>query len=251
MNLRLLAIAVLVLGAPQDPPSPSPGTPGSLAGFGGQDTASVSGTVTFKGGKPPRPRKLELGGDAKCAALHDEPLFSEDANIDKDGRVQWCFVYVKKGLEGRAYDAPKEAKPLDQKGCRFVPHVLGLMAGQDLKIRNGDDLMHNVHAVPFTNAEFNFSQPKRGSETVKSFASPEVPIKVKCDVHSWMSAWVCVVAHPFYAVTGADGAFGLKDLSPGKYTVAVWHESFGERTQEVEVKAGDAKTADFVFDKTK
>jgi hypothetical protein len=236
--MRILSVAVilasLALGA-QSAPSPR------------QDAASVTGTVKFKG-EPPRPQKLKL--DATCAAMHDQQQFSEDAGVDKDGGVQWCFVHVTKGLEGRTYDVPKEAKTLDQKGCRYVPHVLGIMAGQGLKIRNGDDLLHNVHAVPFTNDEFNFGQ-QGGRETVKSFASPEVPVKVKCDLHAWMWAWVCVVADPFYAVTGADGTFEIKGLPPGKYTFAVWHEAFGSRTQEIELKAGEAKAADFVFEKTK
>ncbi|MBI2933824.1 MAG: carboxypeptidase regulatory-like domain-containing protein [Planctomycetes bacterium] len=218
------------------------------AGDPGDDAATVTGTVTFKGDAPKR-KKIKMEADPQCLALHDKPQLSEEAVVDKEGRVQWCFVYVKGGLEGKTFETPKEPVVLQQKGCRYDPHVLGIMVGQDLTIHNGDPLMHNVHAIAKRNGEFNFGQPKQGMETSRKFDNPEVMVKFKCDVHPWMSAWLGVLTHPYYAVTGADGKYEIKGLPPGKYTLEVWHETFGTKSEEFEVKAGETKTADFVYEK--
>jgi plastocyanin len=154
-------------------------------------------------------------------------------------------VWVKAGLEGKQLPAPSAPATLDQKGCRYEPHVVGVMVGQELLIRNSDDLLHNIHALPFENKEFNFGQPSKGMEEKKTFAKQEVMVKVKCDVHPWMSAWVGVVAHPCFAVTDATGKFEIKGVPPGKYTVEVWQEKYKSVTADVEVKAGAAATANF------
>lgn len=202
--------------------------------------ASISGTVKVKGEIKKR-KKIKMDADPKCAALHADAPMMDDIVVDAEGNVQWAFVYVKKGAEGKKpTDAPKPAI-IDQKGCRYEPHVLGIVVGQDLIIRNSDDLLHNIHALPFTNKEFNFGQPTKGLEEKKQFTAQEVMVKVKCDVHPWMSAWVGVVDHGFFAVTGADGKYAIPGgLSDGKYTVEVWHEGYKSVSSEVEVKGGAA-----------
>ena len=202
--------------------------------------ASISGTVKIKGDAKKR-KKVKMDADPKCAAMHADAPLMDDIVVDGNGNVQWAFVYVKKGAEGKKpTEAPKPAV-IDQKGCRYEPHVLGVVVGQELLIKNSDELLHNIHALPFSNKEFNFGQPTKGLEEKKTFTTQEVMVKVKCDVHPWMSAWVGVVDHAFFAVTGADGKYAIPGgLSDGKYTVEVWHEGYKSVTAEVEVKGGAA-----------
>jgi len=202
--------------------------------------ASISGQVKVKGDVKKR-KKIKMDADPKCAAMHAEPPLMEDIVVDGQGNVQWAFVYVKKGAEGKK---PTDATPqavINQVGCHYEPHVLGIVVGQDLLIKNSDDLLHNIHALPFSNKEFNFGQPSKGLEEKKSFTTQEVMVKVKCDVHPWMSAWIGVLDNGFFAVSGADGKYAIPGgLPDGKYTVEVWHEGYKSVTSEVEVKGGAA-----------
>lgn len=236
-TLAMMAAVAVALGAAGDRRA-SAGTAGATA----QDGLAVTGNVKIKGDIPKR-KKIRMDADPKCAALHAEPPLTEEVVADAQGNVQWAFVYVKKGLEGKKFEVPKTPAVLDQKGCQYHPHVLGIMVGQDLLVRNSDDLLHNVHALPFNNREFNFGQPQKGMEEKKQFTTPEVMVKVKCDIHPWMSAWVGVLEHPFHAVTGPDGNFKIEGLPAGKYTIEVWHEKYKAVSQEVEVKA--ATTVNF------
>src|SRR6185436_11268929 len=206
--------------------------------------ASISGQVKVKGDVKKR-KKIKMDADPKCAALHADAPMMDDIVVDADGNVQWAFVWVKKGAEGKKpADAPAPAV-INQTGCRYEPHVLGIVVGQDLVIKNSDDLLHNIHALPFTNKEFNFGQPTKGLEEKKQFTAQEIMVKVKCDVHPWMSAWIGVVDHGFFAVTGADGKYAIPGgLPDGKYTVEVWHEGYKSVVSEVDVKGG-AGTASF------
>jgi plastocyanin len=150
---------------------------------------------------------------------------------------------VKRGLEGWSFTPPAEAVALDQHHCVYLPHVIGVQVGQELRIRNSDGFMHNVHGFPKKNEDFNFSQ-SGGSDKVVTFRRAEVPLPLKCDVHGWMGAYACVVEHPFFAVTGPDGRFTLPKLPPGTYTVATWHEVYGQKEQSVTVTAGGSAAAD-------
>ena len=239
--------ATLVARAPQPPvlsSAPVPAVAPAPAPQAAADLAILKGTVKIKGEIPKR-KKIPTQADPKCAAMHaKEPLLTDDFVIDASGNVQWALVYVKEGLGEAKFAPPKEAVVIEQKGCRFEPHVFGIMAGQDVKFRNGDSLMHIVHVVPKNNKEFGFSQEKPGEERVKVFANKET-IRVFCDVHQWMNAWAVVLDHPLYAVTGPDGRFTLKGLPPGKYTFEVWHEKYKPVTQEIEIKAKETKTAAF------
>jgi hypothetical protein len=200
--------------------------------------ASISGQVKVKGDVKKR-KKIKMDADPKCAAMHAEPPLMEDIVVDGEGNVQWAFVYVKKGAEGKKPTDPQPPAVINQTGCHYEPHVLGIVVGQDLIIKNSDDLLHNIHALPFSNKEFNFGQPTKGLEEKKQFTTQEVMVKVKCDVHPWMSAWIGVLDHGFFAVTGPDGKYAIPGgLPDGKYTVEVWHEGYKSVSADVDVKGG-------------
>jgi plastocyanin len=200
--------------------------------------ASISGQVKVKGDVKKR-KKIKMDADPKCSAMHAEPPLMEDIVVDAEGNVQWAFVYVKKGAEGKKPTDALATAVINQTGCHYEPHVLGIVVGQDLIIKNSDDLLHNIHALPFSNKEFNFGQPTKGLEEKKQFTTQEVMVKVKCDVHPWMGAWIGVLDHGFFAVTGADGKYAIPGgLADGKYTVEVWHEGYKSVNAEVDVKGG-------------
>jgi plastocyanin len=213
------------------------------------DTASISGKVAFEG-TAPKPKKIKTDADPQCAAMHaDKPLTSEEVLVNDNGTLRNVFVYVKKGLEGKKFDKPSTPVVIDQRGCHYVPHVFGMMAGQMLLIKNSDDTLHNIHALPTVNEEFNKGQPSGSPDLKKTFTKPEVMVKFKCDVHPWMGAYVGVLEHPFYSTSGDDGTFSLKGLPAGEYEIVAWHEKYGEQTQKVKVGEGEAKTVDFKFAK--
>jgi plastocyanin len=210
------------------------------------DSASVTGKVMLEGAAP-KGKKIKMDADPVCAGMHPDTVRSPEVVANDNGTLRNVFVYVKSGLEGHTYDAPKEPVVLNQKGCLYEPHVFGMQAKQPLKIVNSDGTLHNIHAMPEKSKEFNVGQPNQGMETTRTFANPEVMVKFKCDVHPWMGAYVGVLDHPFYAVTGEDGSFTLKGLPAGKYVVEAWHEKLGSQTQTVEVADGASKTVSFTF----
>ena len=192
------------------------GTVGSLS------AADITGKITFKGTRPPE-KTIDMASDPKCGALHSKPITTRHYVVDKDGGLANVFVYLKTGLEGKTFPVPAEAGLLDQIGCEYTPYVSGLMVGQKLKIKNSDPTLHNVHMMSKNNKEFNFAQPLKDQVNEKTFSNPEVMVKFKCDVHNWMFAYAGVLPHPFYAVSGKDGTFKIKDVPPGKYTIEAYH----------------------------
>lgn len=209
-------------------------------------TSELKGVVQFSG-KAPKRRPVDMGADETCSQMHGKRPLDETVIVNPNGTLRNVFVWVKKGLEGWKFPVPAEVKVLDQRGCTYSPHVFGIMAGQDLKILNSDDTLHNIHAQPKLNSELNFGQPKKGMEEIRKFSNPEIMIKFKCDVHGWMGAYAGVTAHPYYAVTGEDGSFRLPMLPPGDYTIGAWHEKY--ETKPLTVKVGDkeAKYIAFTF----
>lgn len=211
-------------------------------------TATITGKVSFSG-KAPASKAIDMKADAKCAAIHgNKPVKPEDFVLNPNGTLRWCFVYVKDGPIPKA--APSKATVvLDQHGCTYAPRVFGVVTGQPIEIRNSDPLLHNVHTVSKANPTFNIAQPNKGMKRVHVFMKPETMVQFKCDVHPWMGAYVGVVPHGFFAVTGTDGKFAIKGLPAGTYTLEVWHEKLGKQTMQVTVKAGETKTADFAYKK--
>jgi hypothetical protein len=206
-------------------------------------SATVSGKVLFEGTAPPA-AQIRLSADPVCVSLHKDPLYSEELQVN-NGNLLNVFVYVKEGLEKYSFAPPREPATLAQQGCRFEPHVGGVMVNQDLRIVNNDPTLHNVRCVAENNPQFNIGQPIQGGETVKRLAHPEVMIRFRCDVHKWMSSYLGVLPHPYYSVTGKDGSFTLKNLPPGEYVIEAWHEKLGTQSQKVVV--GDKETKEISF----
>jgi len=207
--------------------------------------SSIVGTVTFQG-VPPAPARVDMGhNDPKCGVMHPEGATRRTILVH-DGGLANAFVWLKSGVSG---DHPiSTGRPvLDQLGCFFVPHVLGVRAGQAITIRNSDDTLHSIHARPVLNAEFHIGQPRKGMETSRTFDKPELMIPISCAVHPWMGAYVSVVDHPYFAVTGRDGTFEIPDVPPGDYEIQVVHEELRSQSRRITVGADQKAHADFVF----
>jgi plastocyanin len=205
----------------------------------------IVGKVLFEG-KAPRRIRIQMGADAVCMKEHKEPVFSQDVVVNKNGTLKNVLIYVKDGLGGKTYEPPKEKVVFAQKGCMYSPHVVGVQVGQEFEVINDDPTLHNVHSLSKLNPQFNIGQPKEGMKYITKFVKPEI-FMVKCEVHSWMHAYIGVFDHPFFAVTGDDGSFGLKNLPAGTYTIEAWHEKYGTQTAQVTVGASGKKTVDFKF----
>jgi hypothetical protein len=222
---------------------------GAVAQSGAQGptgTASVSGVIHFTGAAPSNP-KIDMSQESACSGKYTSPP-TDPQYVVADGKLGNVFVYVKSGLPaGATYQAPATDVEIDQNGCLYHPRVFGVMTNQKIRIKNSDNVLHNIKAVPATNRGFNISQPSAGMTSERTFTQPEVMVPLECNVHGWMHAWVGVLPHPFYSTSGADGAFSIKNLPPGTYTIEAWHEKLGTQSQTVTVGAGEAKTADFTF----
>ncbi len=205
----------------------------------------VTGKVNFSG-KAPSMARLRMDADRFCRSAHKAPVESEEVVVNKNGSLANVLVYVKEGLSGKKFSAPAKKAVFDQEGCIYHPHVLGVQVGQEVEIRNSDNTLHNVHTLSTTNPSFNAGQPIKGSKLTKKFEKEET-FRVKCDVHSWMSAYIGVFSHPYFDVTGTDGSFTLKGLPAGDYTVEAWHEKYGVQTMKVTVPASGKKEVDFKF----
>jgi plastocyanin len=203
--------------------------------------ATINGTVKFDG-TTPKVSKIDMSQDPGCKGTNE----AENVVVS-GGDLANVFVYVKDGLGNRTFDAPKDAVVLDQKGCQYHPHVLGVMAGQTVDIKNDDPTTHNIHPTPKDNREWNESQPPSSADIQKNFAREEIMLPVKCNQHPWMKMYINVVKNPFFAVTAKDGKYEIKGLPPGDYTIAFVHEKLGEQDQKVTVAAKDTKTVDQSF----
>ncbi|MBI4459129.1 MAG: carboxypeptidase regulatory-like domain-containing protein [Acidobacteria bacterium] len=206
---------------------------------------SIAGKVNFEG-QPPARVRIRMDATPACTEKNKEPVYADEVLVN-NGTLANVFVYVKDGLGNRTFPAPTQEVVLDQDGCVYHPHVFGLMIGQKLRIKNSDPTNHNIHPMPANNREWNVSQPPGGEEMIRDFPRAEVMIPVKCNVHPWMKAYVGVVPHPYFAVTGSDGSFELKGLPPGDYTIEAWHEKYGTVEQKVTVGPKESKTVDFAI----
>jgi plastocyanin len=210
-----------------------------------ETTGSVTGKVTFTG-TPPKVETIRMAADPACAAAGGA-MTTETAVVAADGSLANVFVYVKDAFDGYTFDVPTEPVILDQKGCRYIPHVFGVRVGQPVEFLNSDATAHNVHGLPSENTEFNRGEPVQGTRVRQTFTKAEVMIPIKCNLHGWMNAYAGVVTHPYFAVTGADGTFSIPSLPPGTYTVEAWHELYGTQSQKITIAAKGAQTATFTF----
>jgi plastocyanin len=211
--------------------------------------ANVTGTVTFAGNVPTL-RGLDMAAEPVCHKIHGgKPVANEMLVLGTGNTMGNIIVWVSKGIPaGKTYPAPKTPVVLDQKGCQYVPHVMGIMVGQPYRILNSDGILHNVHTLPKINPQFNRGQPATVKEVTTSFPKPEGMFQIKCDVHPWMSAYIGIFTHPFYSVTGRDGKFTISNLDPGTYEITAWHEKLGTQTAAVTVAAAnETKTQTFKF----
>ena len=230
-------------GGPEAPPA---ATPAAGAAVDPATAATITGRVIVEG-TVPRPEPLVMEGDPVCTTAAGAALTTEYFVAGPENGLENVFVSVKSGLGTRTFPAPAAPVVLDQRGCHYTPHVLGVQVGQPLEILNSDDTLHNVHAAPKVNEEFNIGQPMKGMKTTRTFTAREVAILFKCDVHGWMNAYVGVVEHPFFAVTAGGGRFSLKTLPPGTYEIEAWHEKLGTQTQTVTVGEKETKDIRFTF----
>jgi len=208
---------------------------------------TITATVKFDGAVP-TPRMMRLDGDPKCVTENGgAERADESLVVGQNQALQNAFVYVKDGLGAFGFPVPTEAVVLDQDKCRYTPRVLGVRVGQPLSIRNSDPLLHNVRANGTVNQGFNMSTPLEGVSFERTFATKEVMVPFKCDVHAWMSAFVGVLDHPYFGTTTPEGKVVLANLPPGTYTIEAWHETLGARTEQVTIGAKETKDVAFTF----
>jgi plastocyanin len=230
--------------------SATPSSPAATPAGQKVDTAnagSVTGTVALDG-TAPKNEAIKMNADPVCLREVKGTQFQETYMVGSDGKsLANVFVYVKDGLGNYVFDTPTEPAHIDQKECRYHPHVFGMRVGQPLEILNSDPTLHNIHAMPKNNQEFNNGQPIQGMKMTHTFTAKEVMVPFKCDVHGWMNAYVGVLDHPYFAVTKDDGKFELKDVPAGTYTIEAWHEKLGTQTQSVTIAAKESKPVNFTF----
>ena len=237
----------------------------ACGGGGGQETSSIpaaapgavkvdpatagdiKGTVTLEG-TAPKNDIIKMNADPVCLKQTKGEQTQETYLVGGDGKsLANVFVYIKDGLGNYIYDPPTGPATIDQQGCRYHPHVFGMRVGQVLEIVNSDPTLHNIHALPKGNTEFNTGQPIQGMKTEHKFTAKEVMVPFKCDVHGWMNAYVGVLDHPYFAVSDADGKFDLKGVPPGTYTIEAWHEKLGTSTKSVTLAEKGTQEISFTF----
>ena len=246
-SLRALGItlgATILLGLQ------SPGLAVADNHVGGVEQAggTIKGVVNFDG-KQAKRKPVRMSADKFCDSAHKgEPARDEKYVFGDDNTLQNVFVWVSKGLEGQSF-SPEGKAVLDQVGCVYVPHVSGVMVDQELDIINSDNTLHNVKVNSQNNGAFNEGMPVKGMVITKKLSKPEVGLQFKCDVHPWMGAYLHVVEHPFFAVSGPDGSFEIRGLPPGEYEVSVWHEfdRFGPDQETAKVTVEGDETTEIAF----
>jgi plastocyanin len=208
------------------------------------NAATVAGVVKFEGAAPKMPA-LQMAADPYCASQHQAPEPDEEVVVGPAGELANVIVYVK---NGPATPVPAQPAVLDQLGCKYVPHVTAVQAGQQIQIKNSDSTLHNVHAMPAVNSQFNEGQPVQGMVSTKKFDKVETtPFRIKCDVHGWMKSYMAVLPNSYHSVSQGNGSFSIGNLPPGNYTVVAWHEKYGAQEQQVTVAAKEQKQVTFTF----
>jgi plastocyanin len=246
----LFAVVLLATGCGKSsPPAKSAELPKAVQYFHVDPATAgvIHGTVLYRGPKPTR-KLIDMESDAGCQKAHaGNPAYDEPVMVGKHGGLENAFVYIKSGLEGKKFEPSTQPVVLDQHGCMFVPRVSGVQAGGSLDLRNSDSVSHNIHLMPENNYEWNQQQSPNAPDVRHKLVRPEIMIPIKCNVHSWMHAYIGVVDNPYFAVTGADGSFEWKNVPPGDYTIGVWHEKLGEQTAQAHVAPSGSAAVDFTY----
>jgi hypothetical protein len=207
---------------------------------------TVTGTIRYKG-KRPAPKMIDMSEEPACVEAHHGKAYDESLVVGKSGALANAFIYVKSGLEGKTFAIPPTPVTIDQSGCWFRPRVMGIQAGQILQVINSDPVTHNIHPMAEVNREWNHSQGAGDPPIARRFLKAEIMIRVKCNIHSWMHAFIGVLDHPYFAVSKDDGSFAIKNLPPGAYTIAVWQEKLGTQEQQITVPPAGTAEANFTF----
>jgi plastocyanin len=228
-------------GGSSEPPAPPAATTNPVDPA---KAGSVTGAIVLEG-TPPAAQAIRMDSDPYC--VQQGQKVTQTYVTGTGGTLQNVFVYVKDGLGNLQFPVPAAAVVLDQKECMYAPHVLGMQVGQTLEILSSDNTLHNVHAMPMQNREFNKAHQMAGLKHTHVFSATEVMVPFKCDVHRWMNAYIGVLDHPFYAVSGANGAFELTGLPAGTYTIEAWHEALGTQTQTVTIGERETREIRFTF----
>jgi hypothetical protein len=250
----LLPLALLILAAckketPSEPAAPNapsaaaPAAAPAAAAKGGTGSGSISGTVKLAG-TPPEMAMTKRQADPYCAKT---PMKEEEVIVGPGGGLKNVIVRITGGVTGH-YDPPATPATVDQQACMYRPRVQGIMLGQPLKIVNSDQTLHNIHGYKGASTLFNQAEVPGLPPMTKQLTEADQIVKLKCDVHPWMTAYVLVSSNPFFAVTGEDGSFKIPGLPPGNYTLEAWHERFGAKTAQVTVPADKPAEAAFQFD---
>jgi len=252
LTIALSLVAIASSCKPKTEEGTSTPTAGAKTYSG--DVGSIAGSIAYTG-TPPAPKKIDTSADPVCGQRN--PNLSTEDTVVNNGKLAYAFVYIKDGtatggtkIGEYTWTPPSTAVVLDQNGCHYRPHVIGIMTGQKLSITNSDPTQHNIHPTPKNNPEWNQTQPNGAPPIEKTFARAEVLIPVKCNQHPWMKSYIGVLKHPFFAVSAEDGSFTIKGVPPGTYTVAAWHEGGAtgtEKTMQVTVAANGSAKADFAF----
>lgn len=240
--LALLGMTVVAGcgGGSHEPPPPPPGAVPAGQAIG---SSTIAGRAVFQG-TPPVRRPIRMLGEAGCR--HEDDPLSEEVIVNPDGTLRNVYVHVASGLEERVFAPPTEPAEMDQLGCIFIPHVLVVQADQVILFKSSDPVVHNVRAIADANPVFNLSMPGRGRTVKRFFSKPEI-VRIRCDIHAWMEAFVAVEDHPFHAVTGDAGSFELRGLPSGSFEVEAWHETLGASRQAVTLADGERRDVEFTF----
>jgi hypothetical protein len=244
----IIALATGCSGKAKTDQPATPVTPPAPAYFhvDAATAGSVTGSIHYTGKKPAR-KLIDMSEDPACVAAHKDKAYDESLVVDSKGNLGNAFVYISKGLEGKNFEVPAAPVTIDQRGCWFRPRVLGIQTRQVLQIVNSDPVTHNIHPMAMVNREWNHSQGPGDAPLSRKFTKTEVMIPVKCNIHSWMHAFIGVLDHPYFAVSRDDGSFEIKNLPPGTYTLSVWQENLGTQEQQITVAANGKADANFTF----